>query len=103
MLSSVRNNGSCRSRLDDGGSVKYWQPNMNNVKLISKAHKEPVRGVSFAPTDLKFCTGGDDTLVKVWDFARAEEECSMIGHGSDVKGLPTIAEGLQFVSSSTAV
>ena len=35
----------CRSPLrlpgDDGGVVKYWQPNMNNVKA-TQAHKEPV-------------------------------------------------------------
>ena len=60
---------------------------MNNVKLIPKAHPEPVRGVSFAPTDLKFCTGSDDTTIKVWDFARCHQECVLAGHGGDVKGL----------------
>lgn len=29
------------------------------------AHKEAVRGISFAPTDLKFVTGSDDSTVKV--------------------------------------
>lgn len=37
---------------DDSGWIKYWQPNMNNVKAFS-AHKESVRDISFAPTDLK--------------------------------------------------
>ena len=36
---------------DDGGVVKYWQPNMNNVKA-TQAHKEPVS--SFA--DALSCT-----------------------------------------------
>ena len=27
---------------DQGGLVKYWQPNLNNVKIFP-AHKEPVR------------------------------------------------------------
>ena len=35
---------------DHGGYVKYWQSNMNNVKMF-QAHKEAVRSVSFAPTD----------------------------------------------------
>lgn len=48
---------------DDGGVVKYWQPNMNNVKA-TQAHKEPVRGLAFAPSDLKFCSCSDDTTVK---------------------------------------
>ena len=38
---------------DHGGYIKYWQSNMNNVKMF-QAHKEPVRDVSFSPTDTKF-------------------------------------------------
>ena len=29
---------------DHGGYVKYWQSNMNNVKMY-QAHKDPVRGL----------------------------------------------------------
>ncbi len=32
---------------DHGGFVKYWQSNMNNVKMFS-AHKEPIREISYA-------------------------------------------------------
>ncbi|KAK6119218.1 hypothetical protein DH2020_047033 [Rehmannia glutinosa] len=67
---------------DDGGSIKYWQTNMNNVKANKSAHKESVRGLR---TDLKFCSCSDDTTVKVWDFARCQEERSLSGHGWDVK------------------
>lgn len=31
---------------DTGGFVKYWQTNMNNVKLF-QAHKDPVRGLRY--------------------------------------------------------
>lgn len=31
---------------DQGGYVKYWQSNMNNVKMF-QAHKEPVRAVRY--------------------------------------------------------
>ncbi|KAF4348359.1 hypothetical protein G4B88_007885 [Cannabis sativa] len=56
---------------DDGGAIKYWQNNMNNVKANKTAHKESIRDLR---TDLKFCSCSDDTTVKVWDFARCQEE-----------------------------
>lgn len=31
---------------DHAGYVKYWQSNMNNVRMF-QAHKEPVRGIRF--------------------------------------------------------
>ncbi|KAK2988287.1 hypothetical protein RJ640_017504 [Escallonia rubra] len=55
-------------------STKYWQNNMNNVKANKSAHKESVRDLR---TDLKFCSCSDDTAVKVWDFARCQEERSL--------------------------
>ncbi|MCO5564525.1 hypothetical protein L7F22_018186 [Adiantum nelumboides] len=71
---------------DEGGSIKYWQQNMNNVKA-NKGHKEAVRDLSFSSTDLKFCSCSDDGFVKVWDFARCQEERSLAGHGWDVKSV----------------
>ena len=47
---------------DHGGYIKYWQSNMNNVKMF-QAHKEPVRRVSFSPTDAKFASCSDDGTV----------------------------------------
>lgn len=32
---------------DHAGYVKYWQSNMNNVRMF-QAHKEPVRGIRYA-------------------------------------------------------
>ena len=72
---------------DDAGTLKYWQTNLNNLKSISGAHSEPVRGVAFASTDLKFCSCSDDTTVKVWDFARAQMTSALTGHGGDVKSV----------------
>lgn len=37
-------------------------------------------GDSFCRTDLKFCSCSDDTTVKVWDFARCQEDCSLSGN-----------------------
>ncbi|TQD81275.1 hypothetical protein C1H46_033207 [Malus baccata] len=72
---------------DDGGAIKYWQNNMNNVKANKSAHKESVRDLSFCKTDLKFCSCSDDNTVKVWDFARCQEERTLTGHGWDVKSV----------------
>jgi len=86
---------------------RYWQSNMNNVKVNKTAHRESVRGLrwwlsdapflvcvhvqcvvcaetcpsnSFSRTDLKFCSCSDDRTVKVWDFARCQEEKSLTGN-----------------------
>ena len=69
---------------DHSGYIKYWQSNMNNVKMF-QAHKDPVRCVSFAPTDAKFASCSDDGTVRVWDFFTCVEERVLRGHGSDVK------------------
>ncbi|XP_011261997.1 uncharacterized protein LOC105254794 [Camponotus floridanus] len=69
---------------DHAGYVKYWQSNMNNVKMF-QAHKEAIRGLSFSPTDHKLATCSDDGTVRVWDFLRCHEERILRGHGADVK------------------
>jgi len=71
---------------DHGGYIKYWQSNMNNVKMFP-AHKDPVRAISFCPTDSKFATCSDDGTVRIWDFLSCVEEKVMRGHGADVKGV----------------
>jgi polyadenylation factor subunit 2 len=69
---------------DHAGYVKYWQSNMNNVKMF-QAHKEAIRGLSFSPTDHKFVTCSDDGTLRIWDFMRCYEERILRGHGADVK------------------
>ncbi|XP_017494913.1 PREDICTED: pre-mRNA 3' end processing protein WDR33-like, partial [Rhagoletis zephyria] len=79
-------NDSWMVTADQTGYVKYWQSNMNNVKMF-QAHKEPVRAISFCPTDSKFATCSDDGTVRIWDFMRCYEERILRGHGADVKGV----------------
>ncbi|XP_019864967.1 pre-mRNA 3' end processing protein WDR33 isoform X2 [Aethina tumida] len=69
---------------DHAGYVKYWQSNMNNVKMF-QAHKEALRGISFSPSDTKFVTCSDDGTLRIWDFLRYQEERVLRGHGADVK------------------
>ncbi|XP_061387172.1 pre-mRNA 3' end processing protein WDR33-like [Musca vetustissima] len=69
---------------DHAGYVKYWQSNMNNVKMF-QAHKEAIRGISFSPTDSKFVSCSDDGTLRIFDFLRCQEEKVLRGHGADVK------------------
>jgi len=69
---------------DQEGIVKYWQPNMNNLKVLP-AHSEAVRDICFSPSDGKFATACDDSTIKIWDFNEGVEERSLTGHGWDVK------------------
>lgn len=47
------------------GIIKYWQSNMNNLKIVN-AHKETVRDLSFSPNDSKFASCSDDGTIKIW-------------------------------------
>ena len=69
---------------DDKGYIKYWQTNMNNVKMF-QGHIEAIRGLSFSPTDDKFTSCSDDRTVRIFDFTTCVEESVLQGHGSDVK------------------
>ncbi|PWN35895.1 WD40 repeat-like protein [Meira miltonrushii] len=71
---------------DQGGQVKYFQSNMNNLQVIN-AHREGVRGLSFSPDDSRFVTGSDDSTMKIWAFEEAREESTIKGHGWDVKAV----------------
>lgn len=69
---------------DQGGVIKYFQSNMNNLQILT-AHREAVRDLSFSPDDSRFVSASDDSTMKIWAFEEAREEKSLKGHGWDVK------------------
>jgi polyadenylation factor subunit 2 len=69
---------------DDEGQIKYWQPNFNNVQVV-QGHNDAIRDLAFSPNDSKFVTASDDATLKIFDFARGEEESTLTGHGWDAK------------------
>ncbi|ORX94280.1 WD40 repeat-like protein [Basidiobolus meristosporus CBS 931.73] len=69
---------------DHSGVIKYWQSNMNNLKVF-QGHKEAIRDIAFSPTDVKFATCSDDGTIKIWNFNEGIEEKILTGHGWDVK------------------
>lgn len=71
---------------DHDGTVKYWQPNFNNVKVI-QAHNDAVRDLAYSPTDSKFVTASDDSTLKIFDFAGGVKESTLTGHNWDAKSV----------------
>lgn len=69
---------------DHSGVIKYWQSNMSNLKMF-QGHKEAIRDLTFAPSDTRFATCSDDSMIKIWDFNTGTEEKALSGHGWDVK------------------
>lgn len=43
----IKQSGGVEISGDDGGSIKYWKSNKNNVLVNISAHQEPVRDLSF--------------------------------------------------------
>jgi polyadenylation factor subunit 2 len=78
------NSGAWILSADQGGVIKYFQSNMNNLQILT-AHREAVRDLSFSPDDGKFVSASDDSTMKIWAFEEAREEKSLKGHGWDVK------------------
>jgi len=70
---------------DAGGNIKYWSPSIAPVRSLDSHGGQPVHGLSFSPSDTRFVSCGDDSTVRVWDWARGEEERSLEGHLWDVK------------------
>jgi WD40 repeat protein len=52
-----------------GSSVQLWDlSSMSSTGGVSKAHKLPIRDVSWAPNnEHRFVTGGDDGKLRFWD------------------------------------
>lgn len=69
---------------DQSGALKYFTPTINNLTTF-QAHREACRAVTFSPNDEKFATGGDDGVVKIWNFGEGVEEKVLNGHGWDVR------------------
>lgn len=65
---------------EHNGFIKYWQPNMLNIAML-KAHNEPIRGISFCPSDEKFASCSDDGTIVIWDFLTKNDENHIISNG----------------------
>ncbi|KAJ6606308.1 WD40-repeat-containing domain protein, partial [Mycena vulgaris] len=78
--------GAYLASADKSGTIKYFEPNMNNLAAWqgSNGH-EAIRGLSFSPDDRRFATASDDSSVRIWSFQERRVENVLTGHGWDVK------------------
>ena len=72
---------------DAGGNIKYWSPSIAPVASIDTHNQQSIHGLAFSPSDTKFASCGDDSTVRIWDFAAQTEERVLEGHGWDVKAV----------------
>ena len=75
---SWSHNGDYLATGDQKGNVRYRQIVMRSQDEI-RAHNDVVHGVSFSPTDTRFCTGSADQTVCVWDFYERKKEIELKG------------------------
>lgn len=63
---------------DQHGTIKYFQPNMNNLQAF-QGSREAIRGLSFSPDDQRFVSASDDSILRIWKFDEAREESVLKG------------------------
>ncbi|CAD2218268.1 WD-40protein [Angomonas deanei] len=72
---------------DEAGKVNLWTSDLVLVGGLETNHRA-VREITWAPSEAKFCTAGQDGMAKVWDTVRVgsreHEEVKLEGHGGDV-------------------
>ncbi|KAF7306482.1 WD-REPEATS-REGION domain-containing protein [Mycena indigotica] len=78
--------GQYLASADKAGTIKYFEPNMNNLAAWQGSNgREAIRGLSFSPDDRRFATASDDSSVRIWSFQERKVESVLTGHGWDVK------------------
>ncbi|KAJ7184460.1 WD40-repeat-containing domain protein, partial [Mycena filopes] len=77
--------GAYLASADKSGTIKYFEPNMNNLAAYPGSKNEAIRGLSFSPDDRRFATASDDSSVRIWSFKEQRVESTLTGHGWDVK------------------
>ncbi|KAJ6620351.1 WD40-repeat-containing domain protein [Mycena sp. CBHHK59/15] len=99
---SFTHSGAYLASADKAGTIKYFEPNMNNLAAWQGSNsREAIRGLSFSPDDKRFATASDDSSVRIWSFQERRVESILsgstihlfhmyklkrcLGHGWDVK------------------
>ncbi|KAJ7611655.1 WD40-repeat-containing domain protein [Roridomyces roridus] len=78
--------GAYLASADKSGTIKYFEPNMNNLAAWQgSSQHEAIRGLSFSPDDQRFATASDDSSIRIWSFQERRVENVLTGHGWDVK------------------
>ena len=78
----------------------YVQHLCNQEVLGGKIHDKTVYDASFSPDGRFFVTAGEDSLVKVWEVATADELHTLRGHGGTVRTALYYPDGRRILSAS---
>lgn len=78
-----------RREQEHGGvasSTAQQQPHWKMAKVLT-GHRGWVRCVAFDPANEWFCTGSNDTVIKVWDLSTGAAKVNLISHKEAVRGV----------------
>ncbi|ETM38661.1 hypothetical protein L914_15104 [Phytophthora nicotianae] len=79
--------------------ISYWDLRIDTpVTVIQKAHDEEATCIAVAHNLEVFATGGNDRLVKLWDFNTNQLIMDGVGHSGNVRGLAFSPDDRQLVS-----
>lgn len=80
--------------------ISFWDLRIDSpVNLIQKAHDEEATCIAVAHNLEVFATGGNDQLVKLWDFDSGELLMDGVGHSGAVRSLAFSPDDRQLVST----
>ncbi|KAL3660058.1 hypothetical protein V7S43_014980 [Phytophthora oleae] len=79
--------------------ISYWDLRIDTpVTVIQKAHDEEATCIAVAHNLEVFATGGNDRLVKLWDFSTNQLIMDGVGHSGSVRGLAFSPDDRQLIS-----
>ncbi|TYZ66415.1 hypothetical protein PybrP1_001311 [[Pythium] brassicae (nom. inval.)] len=80
--------------------ISFWDLRVDSpVRVIQKAHDEEATCIAVAHGLGVFATGGNDRVVKLWDFDSGELLMDGVGHSGGVRGLAFSPDDRQLVSA----
>eukprot|EP00300_Choanocystis_sp_HF-7_P001724 c11385_g1_i1.p1 GENE.c11385_g1_i1~~c11385_g1_i1.p1 ORF type:complete len:263 (-),score=29.26 c11385_g1_i1:394-1182(-) len=77
-----------------------WDIESGSRVSVFEGHKNDVMGLSPAPNDKTFVSGGCDSVAKLWDVRTGGCALTFAGHSSDINALQFLPNGYGFFSAS---
>ena len=93
-------NGKRLASAGTDGTVKVWDAETGQEKLIFTGHTSEVRSVCFSPDSKRIVSGSGDRTVKVWDAETGQEKLTFKGHTNSVLSVCFSPNDKQIVSGS---
>ena len=70
-----------------------WTPKAHSAKHVLTGHRDRVNAISFHPRYSVIASGGEDAMLKVWDWETGEFERTLKGHTRDVNDVAFDSKG----------